>query len=61
MAQWEAIWPIFEVCTGERGYEERGRRRDKWWHQEVEETHLGTTSNEILRETRRRRWVKKDR
>ena len=58
MGRWHsgwALWPIFEVCAGEKWYERGGCRKDAWWHQEVSDKHLKTTLNEILWEVRRRR------
>ena len=32
VAQWVALWPIFEVCTVEKVKEGGGIRRDVWWN-----------------------------
>ena len=60
VTQWVALQPIFEVRAGEKGYEGVGYRRDTWWFQEAAETQLRKTLDEISRESRRRRWSKKD-
>ena len=51
---------IFDMCAGEKGYEGGGLMRDAWWHQEVVETQLRTTLDEILQEARRRQQGKRD-
>ena len=33
VAQWVALWPIFEVYARGKGYEGRGRRKNAWWWQ----------------------------
>ena len=43
VAQWVELWQIFEVCSGDNGYEGGGLSRDAWWFQEVKEIQLRTT------------------
>ena len=56
VAQCVLLWPIIEVCARETGYEGGGCRRDTWWRQDVPETHLKATLEEILLESRGRKW-----
>ena len=35
VAQWVALWPIFEVCARDTVYTGGGLRRDTWWRQEA--------------------------
>ena len=55
MALWVALQPIFEDCTGEKGYGGGGSRREEWWHQEEAEKQLISTLEEISPEAKRRR------
>ena len=55
VAQWVALWQIFEVSTRETNFEEGGRRRDAWCHQETAESQITETLEEIFQEFRRRR------
>ena len=43
MAQLVALGPIFDVCVGENGYDEGGRRREAWWQQEATEKQIWAT------------------
>ena len=43
MVKWVALHPLFDVCEREKGYEERGLRREAWWRQEAEEKQLRAT------------------
>ena len=36
VAQWVELFPIFEVCAGEKVCEEGGHSRDARWNQEAE-------------------------
>ena len=54
VTQWVDLRPISKVYAREKGYEGGGSRRDAWWRQEVAETRLRATLEEILREARRR-------
>ena len=47
VAQWVALWKIFEVCARETGYEGAGQKRDTCWHQEAPDTQLRATLEEI--------------
>ena len=40
VAEWVALWPIFEVCEKETGYEGGGELREPWWQQEAAEQQL---------------------
>ena len=60
MAQWVALWPVFDVYTREKGYEGGGLRGGAWWYQEASETHLRTTLDEILLKYMRRRQDEKN-
>ena len=55
LAQWVALRPIFEVCTGEKGYEGGGLRRDTLWRQEAAEKQLRETLAEAREERSKRR------
>ena len=33
VAQWVTLYPLFEVCSRETGYEGGGRKRKVWWRQ----------------------------
>ena len=48
-----AVQTIFGVCARETGYEGGGHRMEAWWHQEVPETQLRVTLENISREDRR--------
>ena len=54
-AQWVALRPIFEVFTGEKGYERGGLSREAWWCKEVAENQRRATLEEILKESKMRR------
>ena len=47
VAQWVALRPIFEVCTGKTGYEGGGCRRDAWWYQGDYDKNLGQPWNKF--------------
>ena len=34
VAEWVALWPIFEVCAKEKVYEGGEKLRKLWWRQE---------------------------
>ena len=53
-AQWVVLWPIFEVCAGDKGYEGRGHRREAWWRQEAAEKQLMASLAEIFLEAKSR-------
>ena len=55
VAQWVALGPIFEVCAGETGYEESGRRREAWWRKDVTKKQLQETLAGVSQEVIRRR------
>ena len=55
VAQWVALQPIFEVWSGETGYEGGGHSREAWWRQEAVDKQLWETLEEILWEARSRR------
>ena len=42
MAQWVALYPLFELCARDTGYEGGGRRRKVWWRQDATEKKCGT-------------------
>ena len=54
VSQWLALWTLFEVCTGKKGYKGGGYRRESQWSQMVEEKQLWETLEE-KREARSRR------
>ena len=54
VSQWVALQPIFEVCTGEKGYEGGGLRRDTLWRQEAAEKQLRETLAEAREERSKR-------
>ena len=43
VAQWVVLRPLFELCTRERRYKVRGRRRKALWLQEATEKQLWAT------------------
>ena len=47
--------PIFDVCTGDKGYEGGGRSREAWWRQDVVEKKLLETLVGISPQEKRRR------
>ena len=40
VAEWVSLWPIFEVCVKETGYEVGGKLRETWWRQAAAEQQL---------------------
>ena len=50
VAQWVALWPIFEVCRWEMGYEIGEQRRTPWWRQ--------TAAGDLPRDTLK--WILED-
>ena len=48
MAEWVALWPIFDVFERETGYEGGGKLQVQWWRQEVAENQLKVTVGNIL-------------
>ena len=46
VAQWVELWSIFVVCTGKKGYEGGGCKKDEWWWQEATESQLQATCTE---------------
>ena len=60
VAQWVALRPIFEVYTGEKGYEGGGIRRGVWWSQEAAEKQFRSTLAEISGEAKRRQRGERD-
>ena len=59
MAQWVVLRPIFEVCSGGKGYEGVGNSREAWWCQEATEKQLWETFAGVSWEAKRRslQWV----
>ena len=55
VAKCVALRPIFEVFTGEKGYEMIGLRREAWWSQEVTEKQLWETLTGVSQEANRSR------
>ena len=54
VAQWVALRPIFEVCSGEKVYKGGGRRREDWWLQEATERQLRENLEGVSREAKTR-------
>ena len=54
MAQWVDLWPIFKVCTWEKGYKGGGHTREAWWRQEATEKQLWATLAGVSRESKRK-------
>ena len=50
-----ALWPIFEVCEKDTGYEGGMKLRKPWWRQEAAEQQLEATLKNILA-VARDRW-----
>ena len=55
MAQWVALWTLFEVCARETGYEGGGRMRKVWWRQEATGKQLWATLKDSQKAKRRKR------
>ena len=47
MAEWVDLWPIFEVCENDTGYEGGGRLQEPWWRQATAEKNLRAMLEEI--------------
>ena len=50
-----SLWPIFEVCVRDTGYEGGGRLQVTWWMQEAAENQMKVKIEEILSAARVRR------
>ena len=48
VAEWVALWPIFDVCVREMGNEGGGILWVPWWRQEASENQLRVTVESIL-------------
>ena len=55
MVEWVTLWPIFDVCEKDMGYEGGGELQMQWRRQVSEDNQLKSTVEEILVATRVRR------
>ena len=45
--EWMALWPIYEVCEKDTGYDGRGGRCEPWWRQTVPMEQMRATIESI--------------
>ena len=61
VADWVALWPIFEVCAKDTVYEGGGKLCEPWWRQEDANQQLEATSKNISEAAGERRQRESDR